>query len=180
MVKIWVKTHFFLGESLSVFPKILDLKFIENQGMAMGLKYGGNFGKVNLTVSRLFFAIFLLGILQYFLRIKVKLRLLFPFVFLFVGLTGNLLDNIFYASFFELDYGKGVYIWGQLFRPEELFFGKVVDMFFLPLFPFFIFNLADVYISLGFILFWFNRHLFFIELFKLTDQLSREDQPSQK
>ena len=63
--KIYIKTHFVLGESVEVFSwfKIL---FIENEGAAWGAKLSDilpisdNFGKLVLTIFRLF-AIFGIG-----------------------------------------------------------------------------------------------------------------------
>ena len=54
LVKVYIKTHFYLGETVHIFG--LDwarLHFVENNGMAWGTEFGGRTGKLFLTLFRL-------------------------------------------------------------------------------------------------------------------------------
>ena len=53
IVKIWIKTHFMLDQSVTVFPNWFFIRFIENPGAAFGFELGGNYGKLILSVFRL-------------------------------------------------------------------------------------------------------------------------------
>ena len=53
LLKIYVKTNFDLNTSRSVFGNWFHLYFVENPGMAYGWKFGGNWGKIALTVFRM-------------------------------------------------------------------------------------------------------------------------------
>ena len=47
--KIWVKTNFYLGESLPILP-FFELRFVQNNGMAFGMEFGS---KLLLTIFRI-------------------------------------------------------------------------------------------------------------------------------
>ena len=57
-LKIYVKTHFHAGESHAIIGNWFRLYFIENEGMAYGWKFGGDWGKMILTLFRLAAVIF--------------------------------------------------------------------------------------------------------------------------
>ncbi|WP_420320680.1 lipoprotein signal peptidase [Flagellimonas sp.] len=181
--KIYVKTHFFLGESNEVFSwfKIL---FIENEGAAWGTKLSDllpvseSTGKLILTIFRLF-AIMGIG---YWLWDIIKKQspktLILAVSLIFAGALGNIIDSVFYGLIFDHSNGQVA----TLFSPEpyeSLFYGKVVDMLYFPLidtswpdwvpyfggnrFRFFepVFNIADTAISTGVgILIVFNKKAF--------------------
>ena len=56
-IKLYIKTHYFLGEEYKVAGDWFILHFTENPGMAFGMQLGGNFGKLALSVLRIFAAI---------------------------------------------------------------------------------------------------------------------------
>lgn len=181
--KIYIKTHFVLGESVDVFSwfKIL---FIENEGAAWGAKLSDilpvsdAIGKLVLTIFRLF-AIVGIG---YWLFDVVKKQssktLIIAVSLIFAGALGNILDSVFYGLIFDDSYNQVA----TLFADEpygEPFYGKVVDMLYFPLidttwpdwmpflggsnFRFFepVFNIADTAISTGVgILLVFNKKAF--------------------
>lgn len=181
--KIYIKTHFVLGESVEVFNwfKIL---FIENEGAAWGAKLSDilpisdDIGKLVLTIFRLF-AIFGIG---YWLFDVIKKRasntLIWAVSLIFAGALGNILDSVFYGIIFNDSYNEVA----TLFSDEpygKLFYGKVVDMLYFPMvdttwpswmpgvggqnFRFFepVFNIADTAISTGVgILLVFNKKAF--------------------
>jgi len=181
--KIYIKTHFVLGESVPVFSwfKIL---FIENEGAAWGTKLSDILpisevsGKLFLTIFRLF-AIVGIG---YWLFDTVKKgasrTLIIAVSLIFAGALGNIIDSVFYGTLFNDSYNQVA----TLFSEEpygRLFHGKVVDMLYFPLidttwpqwvpifggkvFRFFepVFNIADTAISTGVgILIVFNKKAF--------------------
>ncbi len=181
--KIYIKTHFVLGESVDVFSwfKIL---FIENEGAAWGAKLSDVLpvsdavGKLILTVFRLF-AICGIGYWLFDVIKKNSSKTLIVAVSLiFAGALGNILDSVFYGVIFNDSYNEVA----TLFSDEpygKLFYGKVVDMLYFPLvdttwpswvpylgggnFRFFepVFNIADTAISTGVgILLVFNKKAF--------------------
>ena len=175
--KIYVKTNFILGEEVVVFDWF-RIHFIENEGMAWGTKIPGQYGKLILTVFRIF-AVF--GI-AYWLADSIKKRhsnyLIVAIALIFAGAAGNIIDSVFYGVVFDDSHGN----MATLFSKEPYgtwFHGLVVDMFYFPLwrgtlpawFPvwggeevsFFnaIFNVADMAISTGVgILLFFNKRAF--------------------
>ncbi|WP_228236442.1 lipoprotein signal peptidase [Allomuricauda sp. M10] len=181
--KIYIKTHFILGESHDVFGwfKIL---FIENEGAAWGTKLSDLLpisepvGKLILTIFRIF-AVFGIGYWLWDIIKKQSTRTLILAVSLiFAGAMGNIIDSVFYGLIFDHSNGQVA----TLFSSEpygSLFHGKVVDMLYFPLidttwpdwvpslggqrFRFFepVFNIADTAISTGVgILIVFNKKAF--------------------
>ena len=52
ILKIWIKTHFILGEESRIFDWFI-IHFTENNGMAFGMEFGGYLGKTLLTLFRI-------------------------------------------------------------------------------------------------------------------------------
>lgn len=166
--KIYIKTHFFAGEEINVIGNWFRLHFLENEGMAFGMKFGGSWGKLALTIFRL------LAVLWGFFFIQNTLikqgysnGLIFCSALILAGALGNSFDSVFYGKIFtESSFHVSKWVaWGQGYG--ELFHGKVVDMLYFPLlkgvypswvpmlggqeFEFFrpVFNIADAAISGG-------------------------------
>lgn len=181
--KIYIKTNFVLGESVTVFSwfKIL---FIENEGAAWGAKLSDilpisdSIGKLVLTIFRLF-AICGIGYWLYdVVRKNSPKTLTIAVSLIFAGALGNIIDSVFYGLLFNESYPEVA----TLFSDDpygKLFYGKVVDMLYFPMidtvwpewvpyfgggtFRFFepVFNIADTAISTGVgILLVFNKRAF--------------------
>lgn len=195
-LKIWVKTNMAYGEEFSLLGLSFALvHFVENNGMAFGLSFGGGYGKLALTVFRLIAVAVLSLYVVKLVRIRVARRLLLGFTLVLAGAVGNIIDSVFYGVLFsESSFHGGV----ADFLPAEggyapLFYGRVVDMLYFPLFygnypdwmPFIggdvflffrpVFNLADVAIALGGIL----LLLWFFGNGKQTAEIPAEDGPAE-
>lgn len=177
LLKIWVKTHLLLGETVPVLGNVLNLYFIENEGMAFGISLGQNFGKLMLSLLRIGLVIFLC----WYMRSQIKKDrmdglTLTIFCLIIAGALGNIIDCLFYGIIFN---ESTPFALASLF-PEgggyaPFFYGRVVDMFYVKLFPipegfplwggsyFFpaIFNVADACITVGiFMVLIFNKRVF--------------------
>lgn len=166
VIKIYVKTHFILGEEVVVFDWF-KIHFVENNGMAMGFEFGGKIGKLFLT----FFRLFAVPVMIFWLFKNIKKKnhngVIVAIALIISGAIGNILDSIFYGIIFDNSNHKVATLFSE--NPYgEIFQGKVVDMFYFPFienailpewipfvggneFTFFqyIFNPADAFISVG-------------------------------
>ena len=68
ILKFYIKLNMTLGENHSLLGEWGRILFIENNGMAFGMQFGGNFGKILLTLFRLF----LICVLTYYLVKGIK------------------------------------------------------------------------------------------------------------
>ena len=181
LIKIYIKTHFPLGEEYTVFSWF-RIHFIENPGMAFGMEFGGFWGKLVLSVFRIFAAGFGIYYLRQIIIKKYHVGYVAAIAFVFAGAVGNILDSMFYGIIFNESGG----LEPAHFMPAEggyagFLHGRVVDMFYFPIvqgnfptwfpiwggedFMFFrpIFNLADASISTGVILILLFQKRFFKE-----------------
>lgn len=158
------------------------LFFIENEGMAWGWKFGGEWGKLALTLFRLVAVIFGAFYIRSIIQKKYHKGFIACVALIFAGALGNLIDSMFYGLIFSAsDHG---YPLARLL-PEEggyagFLHGRVVDMLYLPIiedkilpewipfwggdrFTFFspIFNIADASISIGVIIILLFQKRFF-------------------
>ncbi|MBO4488598.1 MAG: lipoprotein signal peptidase [Bacteroidales bacterium] len=189
VIKILVKTHMCIGETIPVFGHWFNICFVENEGMAFGLSLGQNIGKLMLSLIR----VVLIVLLCWYLHKKIKEDKMDGFkiaIFCMViaGAMGNILDSMFYGLIFTESTPLTV---AQAFAGgyAPFLFGKVVDMFYFPLFLipekfplwggsyFFpaIFNFADSCITVGLILMLiFNKRFFSDEVDKKETEMAEE------
>lgn len=126
VIKILVKTNMQIGEHFSVIGNWFQIFFIENEGMAFGMKFGGAVGKFLLS----FFRIALFGVLCWWIaslarksvdssgKPAVPAGVLVGLTMITAGAFGNIIDSLFY---------------GVIFDYAPLMFGRVVDMLYFPL-----------------------------------------------
>ncbi|WP_255777110.1 lipoprotein signal peptidase [Prevotella sp. E13-17] len=164
LIKVWVKTHMCLHESIHV-TDWFYITFIENNGMAYGMQIGS---KLLLSLFRMI----AIGFLSYYIWMQSKKQVKWGYLIclsmILAGAAGNLIDCMFYGLCFDassayevsqfVGFGNGY---------ESFLMGRVVDMFYFPLivtnypdwFPFVggsefiffspVFNFADASISVG-------------------------------
>ena len=167
-LKIWIKTHLTIGESIPVFGSWFQLLFIENSGMAFGMAFGGTVGKLLLSLFRIGLSVFLCFYIGRLIRDKAPVGMLVGTALIVVGAIGNIVDCAFYGLIFSESTPMAI---ATMF-PEgggygSFLHGKVVDMLYFPLidttlpdwvpiwggkdvlFFRFIFNIADSAITVG-------------------------------
>ena len=174
VIKIAVKTGMALGDGFSVFGDWFQIRFIENNGMAFGMEL---FDKVFLTGFRLVAVVFLVYLINKLIRNReYPLGFVFAVAMIMAGAAGNIIDCLFYGEIFSSSYGEVAHFvpWGEGYA--SFFEGRVVDMFYFPLFTwpqwmplvggdiFFspVFNFADACISCSVVamLIWYRKFLF--------------------
>ena len=134
VVKIYVKTHMYIGEAIRV-TDWFYIAFIENNGMAFGMEIGS---KLFLSLFRIVAVAVLVWIL---IRVKNKPHMPTGFMvclaLIIAGAAGNIIDSLFYGLLFNDPLPPAV----ASFVPGEgyagLFYGRVVDMLYFPLFSFY-------------------------------------------
>lgn len=167
-LKFWIKTHMFMQQEFVIFPNWFRIHFIENEGMAYGLKFGGDFGKILLTMFRLVAVVVGFVYMKKLIKEKYSTGLLICGSLILAGAAGNLIDSMFYGLIFNDSVGYEV----AKFMPSgggygSFLHGRVVDMLYFPIyegylpkwlpfkggdyFVFFrpVFNVADAAISTG-------------------------------
>ena len=131
--KIYIKTHFALGDSVDVF-NWFKIHFVENEGMAWGKKIPGRYGKLFLSLFR----IVAIGGIGYWLwdsiRKNMSSLLIFCISLIFAGALGNILDSIFYGIVFDHSEGQVASFMPENGGYASVFYGKVVDMLYFPLY----------------------------------------------
>ena len=138
-LKIWIKTHMHLDESIVVFPDWFQLRFIENNGAAFGMhiasRGGFDWGKLLLGVFRIVIVGFI-GWLMHHLCTKrqdTPKGVIVGLALIFAGAMGNILDSAFYGLIFSESTPYTVAQFGGHYAGFMM--GKVVDMSLFPAVP---------------------------------------------
>jgi signal peptidase II len=197
ILKIYIKTTMTLGQEFHVAGDWFIVHFTENPGMAFGLSFGGEWGKLVLSLFRLG-AIAAIGwYLCTLVQKKANTLLLISIALIFAGATGNMIDSAFYGMIFSQSTFHSV----AQFLPEgggysSFLHGRVVDMFYFPLieghypqwvpmlggdeFVFFrpVFNLADSAITIGVLMLILFQRSFFASGKKEKDAGEMEETSS--
>jgi signal peptidase II len=180
VVKFWIKLTFLYHEHRPVFGDWFYLYFIENEGMAFGITWGGTTGKLLLTLFRLVAVGFIFFWLKRLLETNAHKGLVACVALIMAGAFGNIIDSVFYGIIFSQSTPSQL---AELFTAgggyAPLLHGHVVDMFYFPIwegylpqwlpiwggtyFTFFdaIFNVADASISVGIVSILLFQSVFF-------------------
>ena len=196
-LKIWIKTNLSLGDEIVVLKNWFILHFVENNGMAFGFEFAGEYGKIFLSVFRIV-AVFAIG--WYLLKLAKQKHIPFGFIIslslIFAGAVGNIIDSLFYGLIFNDSFGQVASLFPTGGGYAGFLHGRVVDMLYFPLFtgrypswlpfvggnPFIffrpVFNIADSSISVGI----FSILLFYRKYFNKTvkkEENEEEKQPAE-
>ncbi|NPD44009.1 MULTISPECIES: lipoprotein signal peptidase [unclassified Lentimicrobium] len=168
ILKIYIKTHFHLGEEIHVMGDWFIIHFTENPGMAFGYELGFSWGKLALSLFRIGAIIALGFYIAHIVKRKSPASFVLSISLIMAGALGNMIDSAFYGMIFSDSMFHEV----ATAFPEgggyaSFLHGKVVDMFYFPLFSFTwpewmpwlggqmftffqpVFNVADASITIG-------------------------------
>lgn len=176
-IKIYIKLNYPLGV-VKEFTDWAYLYFTENPGMAFGIEWGGEYGKLFLTLFRIAACVFGIWFINKSIQKGESSIFIASISLILAGALGNIIDSVFYGVIFteSTEYDVAQLTFGNGY--SSLFHGKVVDMFYFPLFsgrfpewlPFWggedflffrpIFNFADASITIGvFMLLIFHKQI---------------------
>lgn len=168
--KVWVKLNMWQGEQFPVFHDWFYIHFLENPGMAFGLEFGGEWGKVALSLFRIVAVFLIARYLLRFIRAGFHTGFIISASMVLAGAMGNIIDSAVYGLIFSEsppipDFHAELFPSDGGYAPFLM--GKVVDMLYFPLFSFDwpewmpwiggdhfeffrpVFNIADASISVG-------------------------------
>jgi signal peptidase II len=166
LLKFWIKLNLQLGEEIQIADWFI-IHFTENPGMAFGLELGGSYGKLFLSLFRMVAVVGIFFWLRSLIRQKAGALSVASVSLILAGALGNIIDSAFYGMIFSESLGSVATLFPEEGGYGSFLHGRVVDMFYFPLFKgylpnwlpiwggdyfiFFrpIFNLADASISVG-------------------------------
>lgn len=190
VLKVWIKLNMTMGQEYNVLGNWFIIHFTENYGMAFGLQFWGEYGKLFLSLFRIAAVIMIGFYIAWLIKNKVSAGLVLGISLIMAGAIGNIIDSAFYGMLFS----ESGYATPATFLPAEggyasFLHGRVVDMFYFPIinttwpswvpwvggqsFIFFrpVFNIADSAITVGvFYLLLFQRK----ELFHKHEEETNE------
>ena len=147
VIKVLVKTNMDLGEQIRLIGDWCRLCFVENEGFAFGMSFGGSVGKLCLSLFRVCLCAALCWWISRLCRKpSTPTGVLIGLTMITAGAFGNIIDCFFY---------------GLIWDYAPLMYGKVVDMFYFPIIRSFeagyekvyffspVFNFADSCVTCG-------------------------------
>ncbi len=134
LLKLWIKTHLAIGDEIALIGDWCKIHFVENEGMAFGMAFGGSVGKLILSLVRLIASVGIMILLVRLIRKDTRYLLLVSVSLIFVGAVGNLIDCCFYGlCFSESGFEQVATCFPEGGGYAGFLFGKVVDMFYFPI-----------------------------------------------
>jgi len=134
VLKIWIKLSMTLGEEIPVLGNWFNLYFTENNGMAFGMQFGGEWGKLSLSIFRILAVIAIAVYLYLLTRKKAPFGLVLSISLIFAGALGNIIDSAFYGLLFTQSSYHAVAEIAESGQGYAGFLhGSVVDMLYFPL-----------------------------------------------
>lgn len=167
IVKIIIKTNMVIGDEIPVFGNWFRIHFLENNGMAFGMEWGGKTGKVALSVFRMIAIAGISWYLHGIIKKNAHTGLILSVSAIIAGAAGNLIDSAFYGMIFSESWHSPAVLFPEGGGYSSFLLGRVVDMLYFPVidttwpdwspfrpgqsFIFFrpVFNLADASITTG-------------------------------
>jgi signal peptidase II len=179
VLKIWIKTNMIIGQEFHVFGNWFILHFTENDGMAFGINFPGNSGKILLSLFRVAAITGIAIFLRHLIINKAYPGFIYSVALILAGAIGNIIDSAFYGLIFDQSWGHVAKIFPEEGGYAPFLYGNVVDMLYFPIirgdwphwfpvwggreFIFFrpVFNIADSSITVGvFIILFFQKKFF--------------------
>ncbi len=166
-LKFWVKTNMMIGDEKSIAGNWFYIHFTENEGMAFGMRIGGENGKLILSLFRIVACLFITYYLSKLISKKASTGLIICISLILAGALGNIIDSAVYGMLFSTSAHQVAEFMPADGGYSRFLHGRVVDMFYFPIYhrtlpdwiPFYggkyfeffrpVFNIADSAISCG-------------------------------
>jgi len=170
--KLLVHHYMYLHQEVNVIGEWFKLHYLLNPGMAFGIRWESDFGKLALTFFRI---VAMVGITWYMVKMNrkgVHTGFLVCMALILGGAMGNVIDSTFYGVLLNNAPIEAVTPW---------FHGQVIDMLYFPIYEFYwpewipvlggeyflffspVFNVADSSIFIGVVIILFSQKRFFKE-----------------
>ncbi len=140
--KFYIKTNFEYNEDILMFgQEWARLHFVENEGMAFGITFGWEYGKLLLSLFRILMVVGLIWYIRLLLEAKAPTGFVLSIALITAGALGNIIDSTFYAMIFSdsTHHIAQLVPWGTGYgQSNELpmggfMHGRVVDMLYFPI-----------------------------------------------
>ena len=136
---------------INIIGDFFKLHFVQNPGMAFGIRWGSDYGKLFLSIFRLGITVALIWYLVRMYKQRASRIVLVSLCLIVAGALGNGIDGTFYGVLLENAPPESITPWLH---------GKVVDMFYLDIWKG---RVADTIPILG------GRYLFLWPIFNVAD-----------
>ncbi len=156
-----------LGQEIKVLGDWFRIFFIENEGMAFGMQFSGEYGKLILSIFRIIAVFFIAWYIHKLIKQRAHKGLIVCISMIMAGAIGNIIDSAFYGMIFSHSFGQVAEFLPEGGGYATFLHGHVVDMLYFPVltgtfpewFPFWsgqqfiffrpVFNIADTSITMG-------------------------------